>query len=185
MDLQDAWLGELMDVIEAGRRLDRTVIAVTADHGLRTRAEYPRLRVGFLGDVMFRVPLLLYAPRAIAAETVLDAPTSHVDLAPTVLALLGASDAASRMHGVPVWQRTARDRLYVLASAYGGADGFIENGRFYMHQVLSGAVYASDRFDFTDADQVRPGTALSGFVIGALDQASEGQHALAIRLRSP
>jgi hypothetical protein len=185
MDLQDAWLGELMDVIAAGRRLDRTVIAVTADHGLRTRAEYPRLRVGFLGDVMFRVPLLVYAPRAIAAETVLDAPTSHVDLAPTLLALLGASDAASRMHGVPIWQRTPRDRLYLLASAYGGADGFVENGRFYMHQVLSGAVYGSDRFDFTDADQVRPGEPLSRFVIGALDQASEGQHALAIRLRSP
>jgi hypothetical protein len=185
MDLQDAWLGELLDVIAAGRRLDRTVIAVTADHGLRTRAEYPPLRVGFLSDVMFRVPLLIHAPRAIAAETVLAAPTSHIDLAPTLLALLGAPEAASRMHGVPVWQRTPRDRLYLLASAYGGADGFVEDGRFYMHQALSGAVYASDQFAFADAHQVRAGERLEPFVVQALEQASRGQHALARRLRAP
>ena len=185
MDLQDAWLGELLQVIEAGRRLDRTVVAVTADHGLRTRAEYQPLRVGFLDDVMFRVPLLIYAPRAIAAPTSASAPTSHIDIAPTLLALLGAPQAASRMHGVPVWQRTPRDRLYVLASAYGGADGFIEDGRFYMHQTLSGAVYANDRFAFEDADQVPPGHPLEPFVVQGLDQASRGQHALASRLRTP
>lgn len=185
MDLQDVWLGELMEVAAAGRRLDRTVIAVTADHGLRTRAEYPALRVGFLSDIMFRVPLLIYAPRAIAKPTVLTAPTSHVDLAPTLLALLGAPEAASRMHGVPVWQRTPRDRLYLLASAYGGADGFVEDGRFYMRQALSGAVYASDRLAFADAQQVRPGDPLEPFVGQGLEQASRGQHALATRLRSP
>jgi hypothetical protein len=184
MDLQDAWLGELLDVIEAGRRIDRTVVALTADHGLRTRAEYPPLRVGFLSDVMFRVPLLIYAPQAIAAPTVLEAPTSHVDLAPTLLALLGARDAAGLMHGVPVWQRTARDRLYVLASSYGGADGFLENGRFYMHQAMSGAVYANDRFAFGDAHQARPGDPVNAFVVDALERAREGQHALATRLRS-
>ena len=184
MDVQDAWLGEILDVIAAGRRLDRTVIAVTADHGLRTRAEYPPLRVGFLNDVIFRVPLLVYAPRTIAEPIVLAAPTSHIDLAPTLLTLLGAPDAASRMHGVPIWQRTPTDWLYLLASAYGGADGFVQDGRFYMHQALSGAVYASDRFAFTDADQVRPGDRLEPFVIQGLELASRGQHALATRLRA-
>jgi hypothetical protein len=184
MDLQETWLDELLDVIAAGRRLDRTVVAVTADHGLRTRAEYPPLRVGFLSDVMFRVPLLIYAPRAVAAPTTLEAPTSHIDLAPTLLSLLGAPDAAARMHGVPVWQRTGRDRLYVLGSAYGGADGFVENGRFYMHQSLSGAVYANDRFAFEDADQVPPGDPVVPFVVDGLGRASDGEHALVTRLRS-
>jgi len=184
MDLQETWLDELLDVIAAGRRMDRTVVAVTADHGLRTRAEYPPLRVGFLSDVMFRVPLLIYAPRAVTAPTTLPAPTSHIDLAPTLLSLLGSPDAAVRMHGVPVWQRTGRDRLYVLGSAYGGADGFLENGRFYMHQSLSGAVYANDRFGFEDADQVPPGDPLVPFVVDGLGRASDGQHALVTRLRN-
>ncbi len=184
MALQDAWLNELLDVIAAGGRLDRTVIAVTADHGLRTRAEYPSLRPGFLSDVMFRVPLLIYAPRALSAPVELPAATSHIDLAPTLLALLGATDAASRMHGVPVWQRTPRDRLYVLGSAYGGADGFMEDGRFYMHQALSGAVYASDRFAFTDADQVRPPNPRAAHVVQGLTDVNDGQLAVVARLRA-
>jgi Sulfatase len=184
MDIQDAWLDELLDVIAAAGRLDRTVVALTADHGVRTRAEYPALRVGFLSDVMFRVPLIIYAPRAVPAPTVLQAPTSHIDLAPTLLALLGSPDAAARMHGVPVWQRSERDRLLLLGSAYGGADGFLEGGRFYMHQTLSGAVYANDRFAFGDADQARPLDPIVPFVVGGLEKASEGQRALAIRLRT-
>jgi hypothetical protein len=183
MDIQDGWLDELLDVIAAGHRLDRTVVALTADHGLRTRAEYPPLRVGFLNDVMFRVPLLIYAPHAAAAPTELPHPTSHIDLAPTLLALLGAPDAAARMHGIPVWQRSGRERLYLLASAYGGADGFTEDGRFYMHQVLSGAVYASDHLGFDDRDQARPGDPVIPFVVDGLARAVEGQHALVSRLR--
>jgi hypothetical protein len=184
MELQDAWLNELVDVIAAAGRLDRTVIAVTADHGLRTRAEYRSLRPGFLSDIMFRVPLLIYAPRALPAPVELPAATSHIDLAPTLLTLLGATDAAARMHGVPVWQRTSRDRLYVLGSAYGGADGFMEAGRFYMHQTLSGAVYASDRFAFTDADQVRPPDPLAAHVVDGLAGVNDGQLAVVARLRA-
>jgi hypothetical protein len=184
MDLQDAWLDELLDVVAAARRLDRTVVALTADHGLRTRAEFPPLRVGFLSDVMFRVPLMIYAPRAVPAPAVLQVPTSHIDLAPTLLALLGAPDAAARMHGIPVWQRSEQDRLYLLASAYGGADGFLEGGRFYMHQTLSGAVYSNDRFAFGDADQAPSGDPIVPFVVEGLEKAREGQHALVARMKS-
>jgi hypothetical protein len=185
VELQDAWMNELIDVIAEGGRLDRTVIVITADHGLRTRAEYPPLRVGFLGDVMFRVPLLVYAPQALTGAVPLAAPTSHIDLAPTLLALLGSPEAAARMHGVPLWQRTARDRLYLLGAAYGGADGFLEDGRFYLHQAMSGAVYANDRFTFDDVHQVAPGDPLAAYVRSALSRASQGQHALIARVREP
>ena len=58
MLLQDAWLKELVDTIRGLGRLERTVIALTADHGIRTRAEDPALQVGRISDFMFRVPLL-------------------------------------------------------------------------------------------------------------------------------
>ena len=183
MNLQDAWLGELLDVIAEGRRLERTVVTLTADHGLRTRAEYPPLRVGFLSDVMFRVPLLIYAPTGgRGADRARGPDVSHRSGADAP-GVARRPDAAGRMHGIPVWQRTRHDRLYVLASSYGGADGFLENGRFYMHQAISGAVYASDRFAFGDAQQARPGDPVIPFVVGALDQARDGQHAFVTRLR--
>ena len=183
MLLQDRWLSELVGVIEQGERLPRTVIAVTADHGLRTRAEYPDLPIGVLSAPMFRVPLLIYAPRTLQAPHVVDVPTSHVDLAPTLLTLMGASANAARMEGVPIWQRQSRDRLYLLGAAYGGADGFVEDGRYFMRQALSGAVYASDRLAFDAGDPLRRGDPLIPYVRGALDDGARLQHEIAIRLR--
>jgi hypothetical protein len=182
MALQDRWLAELVTLLERAGRLDRTIIAVTADHGLRTRAEYPDLPVGVLSDVMFHVPLLVYAPRTLDAPFRIDAPTSHVDLAPTLLALLGAPAGAARMQGVPLWQRTGADRLYLLGAAYGGADGFVEDDRYLMRQALSGAVYASPRLAFGPRDQVRPGDPLVPYVTGELEEALRTQRTLAIRL---
>ena len=75
--------------------------------------------------------------------------------------------------------------LEALHRAARARAGLGEDGRFYMHQALSGAVYANDRFSFADADQVPPGDPVEPFVVQGLDQASRGQHALASRLRAP
>lgn len=183
MLLEDRWLAELVGAIEQAGRLSRTVIVVTADHGLRTRAEYPDLPVGVLSAPTFRVPALIYAPQALRAPRVIDVPTSHVDLAPTLLTLMGAPAAAARMEGVPIWQRRRGDRLYLLGAAYGGADGFVEGERYYMRQALSGGVYASDRLAFEAGRPLRPGDPLIPYVRGALDDAARLQHGIAIRLR--
>jgi len=53
-----------------------------------------------------------------------------------------------------------------------------------MHQSLSGAVYASDRFAFEDGNQARPGDPVVPFVVDGLGRASDGQHALVTRLRN-
>ena len=154
MLLQDTWLKEILDVVRGFGRLDRTVVAVTGDHGVRTRAEDPALPVGEISEYMFRVPFLVYAPQTLSATVMLDKPTSHIDVAPTLLALLGRSEGLGLMQGVPVWQRSADDRVYLLAFAYGGADGFVENGRYYMRQALSGATFVSSRLLFDDHDQI-------------------------------
>lgn len=182
MRLQDAWLRELIETIEKAGRLERTVIAVTADHGLRTRAEDPGLAVGRLSEDMFRVPLLIYAPQALQEPVRIENPTSHIDFAPTLLALLGKGPATARMQGVPLWQRRAEHRLYFLGSAYGGAEGFVENGTYYMRQSLSGAVYRHDRFAFADETQVQAGSPIVSFVSGALAEAAELQQALVTRM---
>jgi len=156
MLLQDAWLGEVLDLIQSLGRLDRTVVAVTADHGVRTRTEDPALPAGAISDYMFRVPLIVYAPQTLNAPVTLEHPTSHVDLAPTLLALAGRAGATVAMEGIPVWQRLPSQRIYLLAFDYGGAEGYVENGRYYMRQGLTGAVYASRHFGFDDSSQLHP-----------------------------
>ena len=182
MQLQDRWLKELTDTIRDAGRLDHTVIAVTSDHGIRTRAEDPALPVGRISDYMFRVPLLVYAPQTLTHTVAIAVPTSHIDLAPTLATLFGNVDSASAMQGIPLWQRTRRDRLYFLAAPYGGADGFVEDGTYCMRQALSGAVYCNSELSFADRHQVQPGSALVTRVSGALDDATRLQQSLVTRL---
>ena len=182
MLLQDTWLKELVDTLRTLGRLERTVIAVTGDHGIRTRAEDPALPVGRISDYMFRVPLLIYAPQTLQQTVRISTPTSHVDFAPTIAALFGKTANAARMQGVPIWQRTPRDRLYFLGAAYGGADGFVEDGTYYMRQALSGAVYSNRAFSFADHNQVAAGSPVIKWATDVLAEADELQLALISRL---
>jgi arylsulfatase A-like enzyme len=179
--LQDEWLKEIVETVRGLGRLEHTVIAVTADHGIRTRAEDPALPVGRISDYMFRVPLLVYAPQTLTRTLTIVSPTSHVDFAPTLLALLGETESAARMQGVPIWQRSAADRLYLLAAAYGGADGFVQDGTYYMRQAMSGAVYRNRNFVFSDEDQARPGDPVIPFVNAALADADALQQTIVVR----
>jgi sulfatase-like protein len=182
MQLQDGWLEELADTIRSVGRVDRTVIVMTADHGVRTRAEDPALAIGRISDYTFRVPLLVYAPNTLTATTLITTPTSHIDLAPTLAALFGNAASAAAMQGVPLWQRSTQNRLYLLAAAYGGADGFVEDGRYCMRQALSGAVYCNDELEFGDRDQVPPGAADVARVTGVLASATRLQQKLVTRI---
>lgn len=181
MLLQDAWLKEIVEMLRRLGRLERTIIAVTADHGVRTRAEYSALPIGQISEYMFHVPLLVYAPRALQRTMKVSSPTSHIDFAPTLLALLGAVDTAERMQGVPIWWRNPANRIYFLGSAYGGADGFVEDGTYYMRQALSGAVYSSPSFAFSDDQQARPGDRVIPFVTEALADLDRLQQTLVSR----
>jgi hypothetical protein len=182
MLLQDGWLKELTDTIRIAGRLERTVIVATADHGIRTRAEDPALPVGRISDYMFHVPLIVHAPNTLTEPMRIAVPTSHIDLAPTIAALFGNPASAAAMQGVPLWQRTSGDRLYLLAAPYGGADGFVENGRYCMRQSISGAVYCNHELAFADGDQLPPGAAEAAHVASVLDAATRLQQALVTRM---
>ena len=181
MLLQDSWLKEIVDQVRGAGRLQRTIIALTGDHGVRTRAEDPSLEPGTISDYMFRVPLLVYAPQTLSQTVVVSNPTSHIDLAPTILGLLGAAEPAGRMQGVPIWQRASTDRIYFLAFAYGGADGFVQEGTYYMRQALSGAVSKSRDFSFADDEHVGPNDPAIPLVNGALEDLDALQWVLVAR----
>jgi arylsulfatase A-like enzyme len=140
--------------------------------------------VGQISDYTFHVPLLIYAPQTLTHTVRVTNATSHIDFAPTLLALLGDTDAAARMQGIPIWQRRTSDRIYLLGSAYGGADGFVQGGTYFMRQSMSGAVYRSPDFTFGEEDQARPGDPVIRFVSDALEQIQELQHTIVGRMLS-
>jgi hypothetical protein len=157
MALQDQWLGEIVALLERHGRLDQTVILVTADHGVRTRSEDPAFRGGMIDDYSFHVPLLLWAPRAFPRGATVRELTSHIDLAPTLLDLLGDESDRAPFQGVDLWDPNAATRkVWFLGKGYLGADGLRENDRFLMTNYLLHSAYGSARLAFTDDDLIAP-----------------------------
>jgi arylsulfatase A-like enzyme len=150
---EDRWLGQVIDELERLGRLERTIIVVTADHGIRTRREDPDFRVGYLDDYTFHVPLLIYAPGALRATQPIPWLTSHIDVAPTVLDLLGVEGGRSYEEGSTIWDSRLQERTtFFFAQSFLGADAYAEHGRFTMIRHLPASVFRSDRLHFELGD---------------------------------
>ncbi|MBL8432441.1 MAG: hypothetical protein JNK80_08615, partial [Dechloromonas sp.] len=66
-------------------------------------------------------------------------PTSHVDIGPTVLALLGIEDTRQTVHGHPVWAEDLSERIaFFFGAGYLGADGFVEAGTHVSCETFNG-----------------------------------------------
>ena len=77
----------LKPILEAGKG-GRTLVVMTADHGESLGEHGEQTHAIFAYEATLRVPLILYAPR-LFGSAVVRTPVRHVDVAPTVLDLLG------------------------------------------------------------------------------------------------
>jgi len=83
----DAMLGQMLARLDSAGALARTVIVVTADHG-ESLGEHGETTHGlFAYEATLSVPMIVKGPSL--APATIDAPVSHVDLAPTILDLAG------------------------------------------------------------------------------------------------
>jgi len=83
----DLWLGKLLDWAKTQPWWSRTVVIVSADHG-ETFGEHDMYKHAFeVWEVLTRVPLLVVGP-GISPRRI-DERRSHIDLAPTILELMG------------------------------------------------------------------------------------------------
>ena len=175
--LQDQWLGELLDLLRESGRLEHTVFLVMGDHGIRTRMEDPSFEGGNIGEYSFHVPCVLSAPTALDGKVVIPWTTSHIDLAPSILDLLGVSDGRELMLGSPMWDERIRDRTtFLFAGEYLGADGFHERGTYGMWKYMSGTAYSSSTFDFRGTKPLMERSAGAKEVLTKLSDALALQH---------
>lgn len=137
----DAGLGEIVAALERTGQRDRTLIVALGDHGLRTSAEFPGFRGATLDDITFHVPLVIHVPGLLQATHAIEWPTSHVDIAPAVLDLLGIDVNRDAEQGSPMWDpRLSRRRIFIYAQGYLGADGFVDPERAVMLNYFLGSV---------------------------------------------
>jgi arylsulfatase A-like enzyme len=155
--LQDAYLGEILKLLVTHHRLDKTLIIVVGDHGLRNRDEDPNLPLGMLDDISFHVPMLVYAPQILKASVTIPWLTSHIDISPTVLDLIGIDRQRDLEQGAPIWDPALQSRTtFLFARHLFSADGYYANGRFAMSNEFSARVFVNSRLHFDAANAVPP-----------------------------
>lgn len=90
----DAEIGKVLDGLRSAGRLDRTLVAVTSDHGECLGDHGENTHGLFVYEAALRVPLLLRFPPQVPAGTRSGHLVAGVDLAPTLLGLLGQPQMA-------------------------------------------------------------------------------------------
>jgi hypothetical protein len=156
--LQLRWLRELVEELRAAGVLDNTLILVTGDHGIRTTAEDPGFVPTAISDYSFHVPFLLYAPMVLKAPMIVNEPTSHVDIAPTMLSLIGVKDYRWPLQGLPIWSGSvlATRSIYLFGGEYFGSDGMYSNGMFYSCNAFSEVCQKSASLPFAGQNPMTP-----------------------------
>jgi arylsulfatase A-like enzyme len=127
----DQAVGQILELFELHRRLDDTLIVITADHG-EEFFEHDRLTHRFhLFDEAIRVPLLVVLPASWERDAVseVDAQVTLSDILPTIAELLGLDtppevtgrSLAPALAGEPFASRPELISLYVTKYRKGGA----------------------------------------------------------------
>lgn len=135
----DAAFERLMDGLEARGLLEDTVVVFTADHG-ETIGERPRASAGrrLMYEPSVRVPMVLFNERLFPEPQQSSRMTSHIDVVPTLLDLLGLpADARHRGRSVMAAEWSSRK---VLLGASNGAKyiGFVDGDRKLVVNRTSG-----------------------------------------------
>jgi len=136
----DSWLGELIQLLRDESAYDRTLILVTGDHGFRNSQEDPHFVAGYLNEISYNVPLMLYAPGILESPEVAKYPTSHIDIAPSILDLLGIDARREYEQGMPMWSEAlAGRRTFLWGKSHLAADGYYEAGHFFTFNPFTNA----------------------------------------------
>jgi glucan phosphoethanolaminetransferase (alkaline phosphatase superfamily) len=186
MARQDAFLGQVVSILEEHHRLEQTIIVVTADHGVRASFEDPDMPTGMIDEYSYHVPLLIYAPQALSRPQTIPWLTSHIDVVPSVLDLLGVERQRNFEQGSPLWDSRLQERTtFFFGNHYFGADGYHTQGRFFMRSDVFDSVYQNDRLHFEGTNQVPASSPLYGKVTAFIRRMTGFQEAWTATLGKP
>ncbi len=116
----DAILASVLDTLGRLGQRDHTLIAVVADHGESLGEHGEQTHSMFVYESDIRVPLVLWRPGRLPAGRVVPAPVRTIDLAPTLLELVGAPPLAGAQGRslAPLWAGAREPPRPVYAETY-------------------------------------------------------------------
>jgi len=134
----DKFLAALDVEMTRMRIAEETIFCVVGDHG-EAFGEHGLLgheRIAF--DEVLRIPFCIRAPFLVEALTKESRPVSSIDLAPTLLGLLGFETGSAGFDGVDVLATGSRNRrIYFSGWMQEGPAGFVEGTRKFIYNPVS------------------------------------------------
>lgn len=141
----DELMGNLLASIKERNLENDVIIVVTGDHGLRYHDEYKSLNEEDSNiAVGFNVAMMIYLPGQLKEQIKLDHISSHVDLTPTLLELVGVDTSKYFFHGENILNPSLKHRMiFQMNQMLKPENSFIEKGIFYTYNDLSYESYTS------------------------------------------
>jgi arylsulfatase A-like enzyme len=164
--LSDKQLARFFELLHERHYLENSIVIITGDHS------FPMSEHGVYNneicyyDETFRIPLLVIWEGALQSERVSGKVYSQIDIAPTIMDLLGIRKEENTFLGISIFDRTTPHPAY-LVQPYNGC--FIETVQYplkFIRHVKTGNEYL---FDLVKD----PGEKTN--LIGSVDQAELGR----------
>jgi arylsulfatase A-like enzyme len=128
----DAFIAQLVRSLKEMNLADNTIVVITGDHG-EAFGEHGQLVHGFtVYDEELHIPLVLVNPRIFPHEAHVAAIGRQIDVAPTLLGLLGYDEPAS-WQGTDLLGGDRPQRAYLFSSSGNLSLGFVEGNFKYIH----------------------------------------------------
>ena len=110
----DVQLQRVFDHLRQTKLLERTILVFVGDHG-EAFGQHPGVfghSVGTFSET-FHVPMIIYQPRLVEPQ-VIDRVTTHVDIVPTLLDLMGTAWDESKFQGESVFRESRRKYIFQM-----------------------------------------------------------------------
>lgn len=162
----DRLLGVFLDGLNKDGLTDDVIIVIAGDHGLRHVNEFESLGFKFAhSDLAFNVPLIISAPGLLRKQVQIPYVTSHIDLAPTLLAMIGVPSDGLFFHGDNFLNQKVSQRVtFLLNTKLSPVDGFHWNDNFITFDRTSGTAQLALEATRSDArplaDAIQKGASL-------------------------
>lgn len=128
----DDLAGRLAAALRTMGLADRTLLVVMGDHGEAFGEHDQLIHGGSVYNELVHVPLLIENPKLFAQEAVVDRLTRQIDVAPTLLALLGFNSPPT-WQGTDVFGADPPTRAYLFAGTGNLTFGLVEGDFKYIY----------------------------------------------------
>jgi arylsulfatase A-like enzyme len=128
----DALIGKLAAGLQNMGIADRTLLVITGDHGEAFGEHSQLIHGGTIYDEEVQVPLVIVNPTLFPHELVINRVVRQIDIAPTLLALLGLESPAT-WQGADVLGAGSPARVYLFAGTGNFTFGLVEGDFKYIY----------------------------------------------------